>query len=307
VSGWLAVSMSATADPLTAIRGRIAAHARPDLRTPIDGLFLSAVVEAEAVPDFSMTEPILVVMAQGGKRLSIGDRSYEYRAGDCLVVTADLPVTGHYLDVVAGKPALAVGLTLNPSAVADLILRMPPRRTARAGAPTSAIATAAADPELLDAVRRLVHLLDRPGDTAVLAPLVKQEILWRALTGPLGETVRQIGLADGDLAHVGRAVAWIRDHYAEPMTVDHVARMAGMSPSTLHRRFRAVTALSPVQFQKQIRLQHARRLLLAQKADVASVGHAVGYDSSSQFTREYRRMFGHPPGRDRVLLRSASS
>ncbi len=299
--------MSGFDDPLTAVRGRIAAHARPDLRTPIDGLYLSAVLEPDAVPEFSLTEPILVVMAQGGKRLTIGDRTYEYRAGDCLVVTADLPVTGHYLDVEAGRPALSLGLTLSPAAVADLILRVPPNRSARAGTPASAIATAAADVDLLDAVRRLVQLLDRPGDTAVLAPLIKQEILWRAFTGPLGNTVRQIGLADGDLAHVGRAVAWIRDHYAEPITVDHVARLAGMSPSSLHRRFRAVTALSPVQFQKQIRLQHARRLLLAETGDVASVGHAVGYDSSSQFTREYRRMFGHPPGRDRLRLRTPTN
>lgn len=106
--------MSGFDDPLTAVRGRIAAHARPDLRTPIDGLYLSAVLEPDAVPEFSLTEPILVVMAQGGKRLTIGDRTYEYRAGDCLVVTADLPVTGHYLDVEAGTPALSLGLTLSP-------------------------------------------------------------------------------------------------------------------------------------------------------------------------------------------------
>ncbi|AQA05532.1 AraC family transcriptional regulator [Mycobacterium sp. MS1601] len=289
---------------LNTIRGRIAAHARPDLHTSIDGLLLSAVTEPEAVPEYSLTEPILVVMAQGGKRLSIGNRTYEYRAGDCLVVTADLPVTGHYLDVAPGRPALSLGLTLRPSAVADLVLRMPSRRSIRTETQPSAIATGPADHDLLDAVCRLTRLLDRPADAPVLAPLIEQEILWRALTGPLGDMVRQIGLADSDLTHIGRVVTWIRDHYAEPIAVEQLARLAGMSSSTLHRRFRTVTALSPVQFQKQIRLQHARSLLLSRPGDVAAVGHAVGYDSASQFTREYRRMYGAPPGRDSRQLRA---
>jgi AraC-like DNA-binding protein len=287
---------------LTAICSRIAAHARPDLHTPIDGLLLSAVTTPEQVPEYSLTEPILVVMAQGGKRLLLGDRVYEYRAGDCLVVTAELPVTGHYLDVSPGAPALSMGLVLRPSAVAALSVRMPMTRR-HAEADPAAIATGRADLDLLEAAERMVRLLDRPGDAAVLFPLIEQEILWRALTGPMGGVVRQIGLPDSDVTHINRVIAWLRDHYAEPMTVDQLADLAGMSTSTLHRRFRAVTALSPLQFQKRIRLQHAQSLLLAHPGDVAAVGHAVGYDSASQFTREYRRMFGAPPGQHSAALR----
>jgi transcriptional regulator GlxA family with amidase domain len=132
----------------------------------------------------------------------------------------------------------------------------------------------------------------------VLAPLIEQEILWRCLTGPQGDTLRQIGLADSDLTHVSRAIGWIRDNYAGPMRIDDLADMSGMSASAFHRQFRAVTAMSPLQFQKRIRLQQARSLLVAKPRDVAGVGHLVGYDSPSQFTREYRRLFGAPPAQD---------
>jgi transcriptional regulator GlxA family with amidase domain len=149
-----------------------------------------------------------------------------------------------------------------------------------------AIATGEAEPEVLDAAARMLRLLDHPADAPVLAPLTAQEILWRALTGPLGDTVRQIGLADSDLSHVSRAIAWIRGNYAEPMRIDDLARLSGMSGSAFHRHFRAVTAMSPLQFQKRIRLQHARSLMVANPGDVAGVGHLVGYDSPSQFNRE---------------------
>jgi transcriptional regulator GlxA family with amidase domain len=150
----------------------------------------------------------------------------------------------------------------------------------------------------------MVRLLDHPADAQVLAPLITQEMLWRLLTGPLGSTVRQIGLADSDLSHISLAIAWIRDNYAEPMRIDDLARLSGMSASAFHRHFRAVTAMSPLQFQKRIRLQHARSLLVANPGDIAGVGHRVGYDSPSQFTREYRRLFGAPPGKDADRVRA---
>ena len=159
-------------------------------------------------------------------------------------------------------------------------------------------------PDLLDAAARMLRLLDRPADAPVLAPLIEQEILWRVLSGPLGDALRQIGLADSDLSHVSRAIAWIRDNYAEPMRIDDLARLSGMSASAFHRHFRAVTAMSPLQFQKRIRLQHARSLLVAHPGDIAGVGHLVGYDSPSQFNREYRRLFGAPPGHDAERLRT---
>jgi AraC-like DNA-binding protein len=292
------------ADLLAEIRDRIAAHARPDLGTPVDGLLVSKVETVE--PEYSLTEPLFVLLAQGGKRLMLGDRVYEYRAGECLVVTTDLPVTGHFLDASPREPALGMGLVLRPAAIAPLLLEAAAGRWSRATTGPPAIATGAVGPDLLDAVARLLRLLDHPADVPVLAPLVEREILWRLLTGRHGAVLRQIGLADSGLSHVNRAIRWIRDNYAEPMRIEELARLVGMSGSALHRNFRSVTTMSPLQFQKRIRLQEARSLLVAGADDVAGVGHLVGYDSPSQFNREYRRLFGAPPGQDAARLRAGA-
>jgi len=291
-------------DLLDEIRGSITVHARPDLQTPIDGLLLSKVTAESAAPEYSLTEPLLVIMTQGGKRLLLGDRVFEYRAGQCLVVTANLPVTGQYLDIGDGAPSLAMGLVLRPAAIAALVLQAPTERWSRGTAGPQAIETGDADDDLLDAAARMLRLLDHPADAPVLAPLIEQEILWRLLTGPHGSATRQIGMADSDLSHVSRAIHWIRDNYAEPMRIDDLARLSSMSASAFHRHFRAVTAMSPLQFQKRIRLQQARSMLVAHPGDVAGVGHLVGYDSPSQFNREYRRLFGASPGKDTQDLRT---
>ncbi|MFE5699925.1 AraC family transcriptional regulator N-terminal domain-containing protein [Rhodococcus koreensis] len=299
--------MRTSPDLLDEIRSSIAAHARPDLRTPIAGLLLSKVTTDSAAPEYSLTAPLLVIMAQGGKRLLLGDRVFEYRAGQCLVVTANLPVTGNYIDIDDGAPSLAMGLVLRPAALAALVLQAPTERWSRGTSGLPAIATGVADDDLLDAAARMLRLLDHPADAPVLAPLVEQEILWRLLTGPHGSTTRQIGVADSDLSHVSRAIHWIRDNYAEPMRIDDLARLSSMSTSAFHRHFRAVTALSPLQFQKRIRLQQARSMLVAHPGDVAGVGHLVGYDSPSQFNREYRRLFGASPGQDAQGLRTRTA
>lgn len=289
--------------PLDEIRRLIATHARPDLGTSIDGLLLSRVETQE--PDHSLTDPLLVVMAQGGKHLLLGDEVFEYRAGQFLVVTTDLPVSGHFLDAGPLTPALGMGLVLRPAVIAELLLEAPAARSSRSST-GPAIATGEAGPDLLDAVARLLRLLDHPADAPVLAPLVEREIVWRLLTGPRGGVVRQIGLADSSTSHVGRVTRWLRDNYAEPVRIEDLARMAGMSPAAFHRHFRAVTRMSPLQFQKCIRLQEARSLLLARPDDVAGAGHLVGYDSPSQFSREYRRLFGAPPGQDAARMRAAA-
>lgn len=295
-----------TSEVLDEICDRIAAHARPDTSTPIDGLLLSKVATAET-PDYSLTEPLLVVMARGGKRLLLGDQAHEYRAGQFLLVTANLPVTGHFIETSATEPALGMGLVLRPAVVAELALQAPTLRWSGAGRGVTAMSTGDAGPDLLDAVARMLRLLDTPTDAPILAPLIEREILWRVLTGPQGHVLRQIGLADGDLSHVGRAIGWIRENYAEPMRVDDLARLCGMSSSAFHRHFRTVTAMSPLQFQKRIRLQAARAHVASSPGDVAATGHLVGYDSPSQFTREYRRLFGLPPAQDAKRLRSASA
>lgn len=243
-------------------------------------------------------------MVQGMKRLLLGDQTYEYGAGQCLVVTADLPLTGHYVGVSPSEPSLALGMVLRPTAVAALILQQPPTTGARKLQNSQALATADADVPLLDAATRMLRLLEHPADAAVLAPLIEKEILWRLITGELGDVVRQIGIADSNLAHINRTITWIRENYAEPLRVEDLARMAGMSTSAFHRKFNAVTAMSPLQFHKRIRLQQARSLLLTMTGDIAGVGHAVGYDSPSQFSREYRQLFGSPPGHDAARLRS---
>jgi AraC-like DNA-binding protein len=164
-----------------------------------------------------------------------------------------------------------------------------------------------ASPELLDAVIRMLRLLDNPDDRRVLAPMIEREILWRLIAGPMGETVRQIGLADSSLTHISRAVRWITEHYSESFLVDDLARSCGMSTSAFHRNFQAVTGFSPIQFQKKIRLQRSRLMLISGADDVATVGYRVGYDSASQFSREYRRQFGLPPGRDAMRLRAEAT
>jgi AraC-like DNA-binding protein len=284
------------------IRALIARHARVGSRTPIDGLLLSRVETAET--EYSLTEPLLVVMAQGAKRLLLGDHVIEHRAGHCLIVTAGLPVTGNFVGASPAAPSLAAAVTLRPAAIAALLLELPARSWSRGALPRPAIASTPAGPELLDALARLLRLIDRPADARVLAPMIEREVLWWLLTGPHATAVAQIGLADSGLAHVNKAIEWIRGNYAEPAPVPELAKMAGLSPSAFHHRFRAVTAMSPLQFQKRIRLQEARALLIAGADDVARVGSLVGYASPTQFSREYRRLFGWPPGRDAERLRA---
>jgi AraC-like DNA-binding protein len=296
---------------LAELRALIARHARPDETTAIDGVLLSA-AGRPGEPEASTTGTVMAIIAQGAKRLAIGDRTHDYGPGQYLVASVDLPITGHYTHAAADEPALGFGLILRPQAIASLLLdaddpsaSTPPRRARSAPAPPG-LGVAEAEPELLDAVVRLVRLLDSPRDRDVLAPMIEREILWRLINGPLGEAVRQIGLADSSLTHVSGAVRWITEHYDKPFRVDELARSCGMSTSAFHRNFRAVTALSPIQFQKQIRLQKSRLLLLTGADDVATVGYRVGYDSTSQFSREYRRQFGLPPGRDADRLRAGA-
>jgi AraC-like DNA-binding protein len=293
--------MRTPADSLAEIRDLIAVHARPDLMTPIPGLTLAKV--DSVAPEHALTEPLLVVLVQGGKRILLGGNVFEYRAGQCLVVTASLPVTGHFIDASPQAPAMGLGLVLRPAAIAPLLLKS---QAGRCSADQPAIATSAAGADLLDALARLLGLLDRPADVPVLGPLIEQEILWRLLTGPHGEMVRQVGLATSSLSQINRVIQWIRDNYAEPIRIADLAKLAGMSESALHRHFRAITTLSPVQYQKRIRLQEARSLLVARAGDVVGVAHLVGYESPSQFSREYRRQFGASPSQDATRLRTES-
>jgi AraC-like DNA-binding protein len=288
---------------LDELRELLDRHARPDLATAIDGVRICK-ADHTAAPESSMSGTVLAIVAQGRKRLALGDRFYDYGPGQYLVASVDLPVTGYVIDAAPGSPALGFGLALEPAAIAELMLQAGPGDLPRsAGSPRPGITVSDTPDELLDAVVRLLRLLDQPRDRRTLAPLIKREILWRLMTGDQGDAVRQLGLADSNLRHITRAAQWIRENYARPFRVEEVAQLSGLSVSAFHRNFQAVTSMSPIQFQKHIRLQAARLLLANSPNDITGVGNRVGYDSPSQFSREYRRLFGAPPSSDAERMR----
>jgi AraC-like DNA-binding protein len=297
-------------DALADLRESITRHAgRGVTRTALPGV--SVVCSPTTTePLCGIVEPTLAVVAQGVKDTSLNGRTFTYGAGQFLVVSVDLPVIGHITQGSPEEPFLAVVLELRAHVIATLLLETAPAATGGADVVDTApagLAVSDASPSLLDATSRLLALLDAPDDVAALRAGIEREVLWRLLTGPQGTAVRQIGLADSRLAHLTRAIRWIRGHYNETLHVDELAALATMSVSSFHRHFRAVTSMSPIQFQKEIRLNEARARLLAEPSDVTGVGYAVGYDSPSQFSREYRRMFGVPPSRDARTLRDAAA
>jgi AraC-like DNA-binding protein len=291
---------------LTELKSLVERHAQGGVsRTAIPGV-LVARMDRPGPQDESTTGTILAVIAQGSKRLSVGATVHDYGPGEYLVASVDLPITGQFRDASPEHPALGFGLELRPEVVAELMLNSAASdftRPVRGEPAPPAVAVGTSSERLLDAAVRMLRLLDHPRDIPVLAPMIEREILWLIMSGEHGATVRQLGLADSNVSRVRHVVRWMRERYAEPMRVDDLAQLASMSPSAFHRAFHAVTAMSPIQFQKNIRLQEARMRLLANPADVASAAYAVGYESASQFSREYRRHFGAPPSRDVAQLR----
>ncbi len=246
-------------------------------------------------------EPALCVIAQGSKRVLFGDREYRYDAARYLLIAADVPATARIVAATAEKPYLALRLVLDPLEVGEVVAQLGPRQPP--GLATGALAVSTLDPLLLDSVTRLVALLDNPRDAQVLAPLIRREITYRLLIGPEGQRLRQIISGNDQGQRITHALRWLKVHYLEPLRVESLAKQAGMSPSALHRHFKAVTALSPLQYQKSLRLQEARRLMLGEALDAAEASFKVGYESPTQFSREYRRLFGAPPRRDIESLR----
>jgi AraC-like DNA-binding protein len=290
---------------LDTLRQLVSRHARNSHGpTAIDGLTITA-TDGPTSPRAGVAEPSLGLVIQGRKRTVSGDRVFDYAAGEFLIAQLDLPVIGQVTEASAGRPFLGIGIRIEPPQIAAMLLEAAlPLQDTPARAPGIAVATAG--PPLLDALARLAGLLDTPQDVRILAPLYRREVLWRLLTGPQGAVVRQIGQADGNLSHITRTVQWIRDHHDGTIRIDQLASLAQMSESTFHRHFRAVTHMTPIQYQKAVRLQQARLALVSGGRDVAEVAHAVGYDSASQFSREYRRLFGAPPGRDAQRIRAAA-
>lgn len=283
----------------------IARHCHREVTaTAIPRVILSRALAASD-PTAVIYYPLFCVIAEGRKRVCLGNEEFIYDPSTYLIASVDLPVTGQVIQA----PYLGCTMALDPGLLAALALEIAPGASpAKAGG--KALAVNALGPDLLDPILRMLRLLDHPRDIPVLAPLIEREIVYRLLLGPRGETLRQMALPASQASQISRAIHQIRRRYDQPVRVEELARRAGMSAPSFHRHFRAVTAMSPLQFQKQIRLQEARQLLRSQNADAASVGFDVGYESASQFSREYRRFFGTPPGQDsvrrqRVARRSA--
>jgi AraC-like DNA-binding protein len=288
----------------------ISRHAGDGLTpTALPGVWLLRAT-ATTEPLGEVAEPAVAVIAAGAKETALNGRVFPHGAGQYAIVPVELPVTGRITRASVTAPLLACVLMLRQAKIAGLLSELS-RATAAVphrsqAAVTAGIAVSDASPALVDAITRLLGLLDEPAAAAVLADGVEREILWRLLSGPQGGTLRQIGLAGSRLAQLAAAITWIRGHYDETLRVADLAALSTMSVTSFHRHFRALTSLTPVQFQKQIRLHEARTRLLADPGDVAGAGHAVGYGSPSQFSREYRRMFGVPPSRDAPALRAAT-
>ncbi|SOB94618.1 AraC family transcriptional regulator [Rhodobacter maris] len=267
--------------------------------TPIDGLHLTS-VSVPTGPIHAVYRPSLCVVVQGAKTSMLGDRAFRYDEGKCLIASMEVPIRAEITRATAERPYLAFSLALDPATISELLLELGEAEDIPAH---PALAVHEFATELTDPLYRLLDLCDRPRDIAILSPLIRREITWLLLNGPMGRVLRQIGLAGSHMARIGRSIARIRERFADQLNIQQLADVAGMSPATFHRHFKAVTTMTPVQYQKQLRLQEARRLLLADTADVARVGYAIGYESPSQFSREYRRMFGAPPGRDGAAIR----
>lgn len=247
-------------------------------------------------------DPMINLILTGSKTMTVGNRTFRYDPATYFVMSVDLPAVGSVHSTADGDPYLAVSLTLEPAIVANLLADLP--KPAGGELYSSGFSVAPVTPELLDAWLRMLRLMDRPNEIAALAPAYEREILFRVLQGPLGWMLRDVATPDTALSRIGIAIQWIRENFAKPLRVDALAEMAALSVSAFHRHFKAVTALSPLQYQKHVRLLHARSLLIAGEGNATSVAFGVGYESPTQFSREYARQFGLPPSKDAARLRA---
>ncbi|SDK59046.1 transcriptional regulator, AraC family [Pseudomonas delhiensis] len=272
--------------------------------TAIEALSLARMEQPSEGRMPTLYRPALCVIAQGSKEIRVGPEIYRYDELNLLVVSVTLPVCGQVVDASPEKPYLSLRLDIDPGEltrlIADAGLAGSTPRPAGRG-----IYLQRLDTSVLDALLRLMRLLDSPRDIAMLAPLYTREILYRLLRGPQGHLLHDLAMTDSQTHRVTRAIEWLNRNFDKALRIEDLAREVNLSASTLHHRFKEVTALSPLQYQKQLRLQEARRLMLSEGLEVAVAGHRVGYESPSQFSREYSRLFGAPPLRDLASLRNA--
>jgi len=253
----------------------------------------------------TLAQPALCILAQGRKEICLGDETYVYDPLHYMVVSVAMPISGALLEASPQNPSLGIRLDIDPAEINSLIAEAGPM-----GVPSQpssrGVFIERLDTQMLDALLRLIRLLDTPKDIAVLAPLIRREILYRLLRGQQGARLYEIAMANTQTHRVCQAIQWLNDHFQRPLRIDDLAREVNLSASTLHHRFKAVTSMSPLQYQKQLRLQEARRLMLNDGLEASVAGYRVGYESPSQFSREYSRLYGAPPIRDVALLRASA-
>ena len=285
------------------LAGAIAQFAQSDgdYTTPIPGLSLHR-RHGTTAPLHCIFSLGLGVVAQGHKRALMGDEVITYGPGQSMVITIDLPVISHVTQASVHEPLLGLMLMIDSRTIVQTAAEMSLPPTRRSAPRPISIETL--DVHLLGDLVRLVHLLDEPALVARLAPLIQQEIVIRLLAGPHGPHLQHLAANGSPSQQISRAVAWLKQNFAQPLLVDELADRAHMSPSTFRQHFRALTGTSPLQYQKQLRLQEARQLMLSQHLDAGNAASRVGYESASQFSREYGRLFGAPPQQDVKRLRS---
>ena len=284
---------------------RIARAVREDGTVePLKGLHLHR-SSSPTEPVHSVSDPAFCVIAQGSKEVFLGDERYRYDPAHYLLVTAELPLVSQVIEASQERPYLSLRLELDPTLVGSVMVEAG-HPSPQSHADVRAIDVSPLDASLLDAVVRLVRLLDSPTEARFLAPLITREIVYRLLMGEQGDRLRHIAVLGGYTHRIARAIERLRKDFDQPLRIDDIARELGMSVSGFHHHFKAVTAMSPLQFQKRLRLQEARRLMLGEHLDAASAAYRVGYDDASHFNREYKRLFGVPPMRDVERLREAA-
>ena len=280
-------------------------------RTGVDGRHETAIPQLKLYrfshptePAPVLQEPAVYVVVQGRKRVTVGDETYLYDRSRYLAVSVDLPVVAHVVEASPEEPYLCMTLAADPRELAALIVETG-RQSPRDDHDGRGLYVSLLQAPLLDAFLRLVRLLDVPQDVSVLAPLILRELHYRLLQSEQFGRLAQIAIGDSRLRRVSGAIAWIKEHFAEPLQIEALAKRVHMSPSALHSHFKAVAAVSPIQYQKRLRLQEARRLLLSGTPSAEAVAYSVGYASASQFNREYARLFGLPPRRDAESMRES--
>lgn len=273
--------------------------------TPVPGLSLFQ-RDKVTEPFSTIYEPSICVAAQGGKRVILGDDTFVYDAQHFLITSVHLPTVVQVLQASREKPFLALMLRLDLREISGLMVdsNLPRPRVQQSN---RGMATGEVTLPLLSAFQRLIELLAEKEDIPILAPVIQREINYRLLVGDQGERLRQIASAGSKSHQIARTIDWLKSNFTQPLSIDGLAEQANMTTSTFHHHFRALTGLSPLQFQKQLRLQEARRLMLAERVDAATAAFRVGYESPSQFNREYNRLFGAPPLRDISNLRQMAA